>query len=415
MDAAQRRQGTIRRHLNNGPQTTQGGSGEDVVVVSAIRTPLCKARKGGLKDTPADDMVAAVLKGVLDKTGISPGDVGDIVMGSVMGSGSQRANECRIAMFFAGFPEEVPVRVVNRQCSSGLQAIADVVASIKAGYYDIGIAGGIESMTLNPMKWDGGVNPRIADSELAQSCLLPMGLTSENVAKKFGVTRLEQDQFAVSSHEKAIRANETGRFNDEIIPVHTKIVDKKTGETRQIVVSQDDGMRKGLTLEKVQKLRPAFDPNGSTTPGNASQLTDGAAACLLMKRSEAVRRGLPIMGKFASFSVVGLDPAIMGIGPALAIPEAVKSAGLEMQDINLYEINEAFASQAVYCVKKLGIDVNKVNVNGGAIAIGHPLGCTGARCTATLLHEMKKRGDKYGVVSMCIGSGMGAAAVFERD
>ena len=200
-------------------------------------------------------MVAAVLSGVLEKTGVAPGDVGDIVMGSVMGSGSQRANECRIAMFYSGFPKEVPVRVVNRQCSSGLQSIADVVASIKAGYYDIGIAGGIETMTHNPMAWDGGINPRIADSELAQSCLLPMGITSENVAKKFGVSRLEQDQFAVESHAKAARATETGRFNDEIIPVRTKFVDKKTGETKTIVVSQDDGFRKGLSLEKVQKLK----------------------------------------------------------------------------------------------------------------------------------------------------------------
>uniref|UniRef100_A0A7S2Z6C0 acetyl-CoA C-acyltransferase n=1 Tax=Chloropicon laureae TaxID=464258 RepID=A0A7S2Z6C0_9CHLO len=413
MEAAKRRQGTLRRHLAG--STTGLQSAEDVVIVCALRTPITKARKGGLKDTPADDMVAAVLSGVLNKTGISPGDVGDIVMGSVMGSGSQRANECRIAMFYSGFPEEVPVRVVNRQCSSGLQAIADVVASIKSGYYDIGIAGGIETMTKNPMSWDGGINPRIADVEKAQGCLLPMGITSENVAREFGVSRLVQDQFAVESHARAVRANETGRFADEIIPVHTKVVDKKTGEEKRVVVTHDDGMRKGLTLEKVQKLKPAFDPQGSTTAGNASQISDGAAACLLMKRSEAQRRGLPVLGTFRSFSVVGCDPKIMGIGPALAIPEAVKMAGLQTNDIDLFEINEAFASQATYCVKKLGLNPEKVNVNGGAIALGHPLGCTGARCTATLLHEMKKRGSKYGIVSMCIGSGMGAAAVFERE
>ncbi|WZN66628.1 3-ketoacyl-CoA thiolase [Chloropicon roscoffensis] len=408
MEAAKRRQGALRRHLT-------GKSEEDVVVVCALRTPITKARKGGLKDTPADDLVAAVLKGVLDKTGVAPSDIGDIVMGSVLGSGSQRANECRIAMFYAGFPEEVPVRVVNRQCSSGLQAIADVVASIRSGFYDIGIAGGIETMSSNPMAWDGSINPRISDFEKAQGCLLPMGLTSENVAKKYGITRLEQDKFAVESHARAIRATETGRFDDEILPVRTKFVDKKTGEEKQVVVAHDDGMRKGLSLEKVQKLKPAFDPEGSTTAGNASQISDGAAATLLMKRSEAQRRGLPILGTFRSFSAVGVDPSIMGIGPAVAIPEAVKAAGLQTSDIDLFEINEAFASQAFYSCKKLGLDLGRVNVNGGAIALGHPLGCTGARCTATLLHEMRKRGSKYGVVSMCIGSGMGAAAVFERE
>mmetsp|Transcript_179 Transcript_179/g.717 ORF Transcript_179/g.717 Transcript_179/m.717 type:complete len:409 (-) Transcript_179:95-1321(-) len=408
MEAAKRRQGALRRHLT-------GKTEEDVVVVCALRTPITKARKGGLKDTPADDLVAAVLKGVLDKTGVAPSDIGDIVMGSVLGSGSQRANECRIAMFYAGFPEEVPVRVVNRQCSSGLQAIADVVASIRSGFYDIGIAGGIETMSSNPMAWDGSINPRISDFEKAQGCLLPMGITSENVAKKYGITRLEQDKFAVESHARAVRATETGRFDDEILPVRTKFVDKKTGEEKQVVVAHDDGMRKGLSLEKVQKLKPAFDPEGSTTAGNASQISDGAAATLLMKRSEAQRRGLPILGTFRSFSAVGVDPSIMGIGPAVAIPEAVKAAGLQTSDIDLFEINEAFASQAFYSCKKLGLDLGRVNVNGGAIALGHPLGCTGARCTATLLHEMRKRGSKYGVVSMCIGSGMGAAAVFERE
>lgn len=408
MDKARKRQGVLRGHLS-------GKSDDDVVIVAALRTPITKARRGGLKDTPADDLVACVLQGILDKTGIAPGDIGDIVMGSVLGSGSQRANECRIAMFYAGFPEEVPVRVVNRQCSSGLQAIADVVASIRSGYYDIGIAGGIETMSSNPMAWDGSINPRISDYQKAQGCLLPMGLTSENVAKQFGVSRLEQDSFAVESHARAVRANESGRFVDEIIPVKTKFVDKKTGEEKQVVVSHDDGMRKGLTLEKVQKLKPAFDPEGSTTAGNASQISDGAAASLLMKRKEANRRGLPILGTFRSFSAVGVDPSIMGIGPAVAIPEAVKMAGLTTGDIDLFEINEAFASQATYSVKKLGLDTSKVNVNGGAIALGHPLGCTGARCTATLLHEMAKRKSKYGVVSMCIGSGMGAAAVFERE
>ncbi len=416
MENAARRISLTAKHFAAKPagQAAAQADGEDVVIVCSLRTPLCKARKGGLKDTPADDLVAHVLKGVIDRTGVRPAEIGDIVFGSVMGSGSQRANECRIAMFFAGFPEEVPVRVVNRQCSSGLQAIADVVASIKAGFYDVGIAGGVETMTANPMAWDGSINPRVAESAQAQSCLLPMGITSENVAAKFGVSREVQDRFALQSHAKAAAAQDTGRFDDEILPIRTKLVDPKSGEEHQVVVSKDDGIRRGLTFEKISKLRPAFSADGTTTAGNASQITDGAAACLLMRRSEAIRRGLPILGAFRSFSAVGCDPAIMGIGPALAIPDAARRAGIAVEDVDLFEINEAFASQATYCVKKLGIDQSKVNVNGGAIAIGHPLGCTGARCTATLLHEMAKRGSRYGIVSMCIGSGMGAAAVFER-
>mmetsp|Transcript_3403 Transcript_3403/g.8436 ORF Transcript_3403/g.8436 Transcript_3403/m.8436 type:complete len:378 (+) Transcript_3403:342-1475(+) len=377
---------------------------------------MCRARKGMLRDTPVDDLVATVLQGVLDRTGINPSEVGDIVIGSVLGSGSQRANECRIAMFYAGFPQEVPIRVVNRQCSSGLQAIADVAASIRCGYYDIGIAGGVETMSTNPMTWDGTVNPRINEFPNAASCMLPMGITSENVAERYGISRAQQDSFAVESHARAAKASDGGRFHDEIVPVRTKLrTSKDSDEVKQVVVTHDDGIRRGVSAEKLGKLRAVFVENGSTTAGNASQVTDGAAATLIMKRSEAMRRGLPVMGTLRSYAVVGVDPAVMGIGPAVAIPEACRRAGVDIQDIDLFELNEAFASQATYCIKKLGLDANKVNVNGGAIALGHPLGCTGTRCTATLLHEMAKRGSRYGIVSMCIGSGMGAAAVFERN
>ncbi|KAL4591052.1 hypothetical protein LXL04_004000 [Taraxacum kok-saghyz] len=390
--------------------------GDDVVIVAAYRSPLCKSKRGGFKDTYPDDILAPVLKALIEKTNVNPAEVGDIVVGSVLGPGSQRASECRMAAFYAGFPETVPIRTVNRQCSSGLQAVADVAAAIKAGFYDIGIGAGLESMTANPMAWEGSVNPKVKTMAQAQDCLLPMGITSENVAQQFSVTRQEQDQAAVDSHRKAAAATAAGRFKDEIIPIPTKIVDPKTGDETPVTVSIDDGIRPGVTLSDLAKLKPVFKKDGSTTAGTSSQVSDGAGAVLLMKRSLAMKKGLPILGVFRTFAAVGVPPAIMGIGPAVAIPAAVKAAGLELEDIDLFEINEAFASQYLYCQKKLQLDPHKINVNGGAMAIGHPLGATGARCVATLLHEMKRRGRdcRFGVVSMCIGTGMGAAAVFER-
>ncbi|KAJ6842770.1 3-ketoacyl-CoA thiolase 2, peroxisomal-like [Iris pallida] len=390
--------------------------GDDVVVVAAYRTAICKAKRGGFKDTYPEDLLTAVLKALVDKTKLNPNEVGDIVVGTVLAPGAQRANECRMAAFYARFPETVPIRTVNRQCSSGLQAVADVAAAIQAGFYDIGIGAGLESMTANQLAWEGPINPKSQDFKKAQDCLLPMGVTSENVAHRYGVTRQEQDQAAVESHRKAAAATAAGKFKDEIVPVTTKIVDPKTGEEKQVTISVDDGIRPETSLASLGKLRPVFKKDGSTTAGNASQVSDGAGAVLLMRRDVAMRKGLPVLGVFRSFVAVGVDPAVMGVGPAAAIPPAVKSAGLEIDDIDLFEINEAFASQFVYCSKKLGLDPAKVNVNGGAIALGHPLGATGARCVSTLLNEMSRRGKdcRFGVISMCIGSGMGAAAVFER-
>ncbi|KAB1203758.1 3-ketoacyl-CoA thiolase 2, peroxisomal [Morella rubra] len=410
--------------------------GDDVVIVAAHRTPICKAKRGGFKDTFADDLLAPVLKALIEKTNLNPNEVGDIVVGTVLAPGSQRASECRMAAFYAGFPETVPVRTVNRQCSSGLQAVADVAAAIRAGFYDIGIGAGLESMTANPMAWEGSVNPKVKIFEQAQSCLLPMGITSENVAHRFGVTRQEQDQAAVESHRRAAAASASGKFKDEIIPVPTRIVDPKTGDEKPVTISVDDGIRPNTSLSDLAKLKTVFKKDGTTTAGNSSQVSDGAGAVLLTKRSVALQKGLPILGVFRTFAAVGVDPSIMGVGPAVAIPAAVKTAGLELDDIDLFEINEAFASQFVYCRNKLGLDPEKINVNGGAMALGHPLGATGwvsfwgrkirtdmfrlgvcgARCVATLLHEMKRRGRdcRFGVVSMCIGTGMGAAAVFER-
>ncbi|XP_010439770.1 PREDICTED: 3-ketoacyl-CoA thiolase 5, peroxisomal isoform X2 [Camelina sativa] len=392
--------------------------GDDIVIVAAYRTAICKAKRGGFKDTLPDDLLASVLKAVVERTSLDPSEVGDIVVGTVLAPGSQRAMECRVAAYFAGFPDTVPIRTVNRQCSSGLQAVADVAASIRAGYYDIGIGAGVESMSTDSMPGGGfqTSNPRALEFPKARDCLLPMGVTSENVAKRYGVTREEQDMAAVESHKRAAAAIASGKLKDEIIPVATKIVDPETKAEKAIVVSVDDGVRPNSNMADLAKLKTVFKKDGSTTAGNASQISDGAGAVLLMKRSLAMKKGLPILGVFRSFAVTGVDPSVMGIGPAVAIPAATNLAGLNVSDIDLFEINEAFASQYVYSCKKLDLDMKKVNVNGGAIAIGHPLGATGARCVATLLHEMKRRGKdcRFGVVSMCIGTGMGAAAVFER-
>ncbi|CAK7336221.1 unnamed protein product [Dovyalis caffra] len=414
MEKAINRQRVLLDHLrsSNNYESSLSASGclardraacaDDVVIVAAYRTPICKSKRGGFKDTPADDLLAPVLKALIEKTNLDPKEVGDIVVGSTLAPGSQRASECRMAAFYA---ETVPIRIVNRKCSSGLQAVVDVAASIKAGFYEIGIGAGLESMTVNSRAWVGDVNPKVKNFLKAQDCLLPMGVTSENVAHYFGVTRQEQDQAAVDSHRKAAAATASGRFNDEIISVATKIVDPKTGHEKPIMVSVDDGIRPNTSLADLGRLKAVFKEDGTTTAGNSSQVSDGAGAVLLMKRSVAMCKGLPILGIFRTFAVVGVDPAIMGIGPAVAIPAAVKAAGLELQDIDLFEINEAFASQFAYCCKKLELDPQKINVNGGAIAIGHPLGATGARCVATLLHEMKRRGRKcrLGMVSMCVG------------
>jgi acetyl-CoA acyltransferase 1 len=386
---------------------------DDIVIVSALRTPICKAKRGQFKDTFPIDLLAAVLKATIDKTNIDPKLIQDIQVGTVLPPGGG-ATQARMAMFLAGFPEEVPIATVNRQCSSGLQAFVNIANSIKSGMIDIGIAAGVESMSQNDMMATvGELSPKIFDNPKARECLMTMGETSENVAEKFGITREEQDQMALESQEKAFKAQNEGRFKNEIIPVTTTIKDNE-GNEKTIVVTKDDGVRK-TTKEALAKLKPVFKEGGSTTAGNSSQMSDGAAAVLVMKRSTAKKLNLPILGIFHSFAVIGVPPSLMGIGPAYAIPLALEKAKLKKEDIDIYEINEAFASQAVYCVKKLGIPMSKVNPNGGAIALGHPLGCTGARQIATLLYELKRTNGRYGIVSMCIGTGMGAAAVFELE
>lgn len=385
--------------------------------MSPIRTAIGRAKRGSFKDTALDDLlrpVLARLREVVEAHGVSASAVGDIVIGTVLPRGSTGATQVRVASLLAGFPEEVPCTTVNRQCSSGLQAIANVAGAIKAGYYEMGVAGGVESMSANPMSWDGGINMEAVAHDSAKGCYMSMGQTSEEVASRWNISRATQDQFAARSHELAAKAQEQGKFKDEIVVVEAEVEDKE-GNKKKVVVANDEGIRKGTTVEKLGKLRAVFQADGSTTAGNASQLSDGAAGTLVMKRSFAVKHGFPIMGTLRSFAAVGVEPAVMGIGPAAAIPAALEQAGISTADVGVFEINEAFASQATYCVAKLGINPDLVNPNGGAIALGHPLGCTGARMTATLLHEMKRRGSRYGVVSMCIGSGMGAAAVYELE
>ncbi|KAL9183099.1 hypothetical protein ACHAXT_004886 [Thalassiosira profunda] len=394
----------------------------DAVIVQAVRTPLCRARKGGLAELPPSALLSAVLHGVLlkhpqqatatagrDEYLIPPDAVQDVCVGNVL-SPPTAAVAFRMAALSAGLPHTTSLSTVNRQCSSGLQAIANIAHAIRCGSIDVGIGAGVESMSANPMHklyenhppevdWDAMQN--CSNAKEVMDCLVPMGKTSENVSKKYGLDRRTLDELAARSHQKAARAQATGKFISEIVPV---------GD-----VDRDDGIRPSTTADKLAKLKPVFDKNGSTTAGNSSQLTDGAAAVLLMSREEAMRRRLPIMGCWKSYAVEGVPPRIMGVGPVFAIPSALAKASLSTDDIDVYEINEAFASQAHYSIETLRLDPDKVNPNGGAIALGHPLGCTGARLVVSLLNEMRRERKRTGVVSMCIGTGMGAAAVLEVD
>ncbi|XP_068582659.1 3-ketoacyl-CoA thiolase B, peroxisomal-like [Cebidichthys violaceus] len=387
-------------------------SPEDVVVVHGRRTAIGKAKRGAFKDTTPDELLSAVMTAVLADVGLSPDKLGDVCVGNVLQPGAG-ALMARVAHFLSGFPETVPTYTVNRLCSSGLQAVFNIAGAIRSRSIDLGLACGVESMSLRETGVPGDLSSRLMDVDKARDCIIPMGITSENVAERFGVSREKQDAFALSSQQKAARAQSARLFQQEIVPVTTRCVDDQ-GNERVAAVSEDDGIRAGTTLAGLSKLRPAFKPGGSTTAGNSSQVSDGAAAVLIGRRSAVEVLGLPVMGVLRASAVVGVPPDVMGIGPAFAIPAALKQAGLTVADIDVFEINEAFASQAVYCVEKLGIPLEKVNPNGGAIALGHPLGCTGARQVVTLLNELRRRGRRaYGVVSMCIGTGMGAAAVFE--
>jgi acetyl-CoA acyltransferase len=384
----------------------------EVVVCAAVRSAVGKSGRGSLKDTRPDELLGQVMAGVLARLpGLDPKRIDDVVIGTAMPEAEQGMNVARIGSFIAGIPDSVPAITINRFCSSGLQALAQGAASIAAGWQDVVLAGGIESMSQVAM---GGQKPSPHPGlmETRPEAYTPMGITAEIVADRFSVSRADQDSFAVSSHRKALDAINSGKFVDEIVPIKTRV--SVDGVWKDITFATDEGPRADTSMEGLTKLRPAFKQGGTVTAGNSSQTSDGAAAVVIASREAAESMGLPILAVLRAYQVAGVPPEIMGIGPVAAIPKALAMAGLTVNDIDLYEINEAFAAQAVYCVRELGIDPARVNVNGGAIALGHPLGCTGAKLTATLLAEMARRGSRYGVVSMCIGGGMGAAAVFER-
>jgi acetyl-CoA acyltransferase len=387
----------------------------EAVIVAGARTPVGKAKKGTLAHVRPDDLGALVVKETLKRAGNYEGNIDDLIIGCAMPEAEQGNNMARNIGALAGLPYTVPAITINRFCSSGLQAIAYAAQGIMLGTTDTAIAGGAESMSLIPMMGHV-VRPNIKLAETAPQYYMGMGHTAEQVAQKYGISREDQDAFAVRSHQRAAKAIAEGKFVDEIVPVDVTIRtlgnDNKLVE-KTIQFSQDEGVRPDTNLQTLGKLRPAFSVTGSVTAGNASQTSDGAAALMIMDREKAESLGLKPLAKFRSFAVGGVPPEIMGVGPVVAIPKALKLAGLQVSDINLFELNEAFASQSLQVIRELGLNEEIVNVNGGAIALGHPLGCTGAKLTLSLIHELKRRNEQFGVVTMCIGGGMGAAGVFE--
>jgi acetyl-CoA acyltransferase len=387
---------------------------KEVVIVSYARTPFCKANKGLLKDTRPDTMAAEAIKAALERAkGVKPDMIEDVVLGCAMPEGEQGMNVARIASLLAGLPESVPAMTVNRFCSSGLQTISQVAERIMLGAIDVGIAGGTESMSMVPM---GGNKPSANPKMMEEmpEVYIPMGTTAENVAKRFDVSREDQDRFALRSNQRSVDAWERGFMQGEVVPVHTEVINRD-GTRKEVTVSKDEGPRPDTSMEALAKLPTVFDrKNGSVTPGNASQLTDGAAAVVLMSKDKADELGLEPMGYYRGFQVAGVAPDIMGIGPVPAVRKLLKKHDMSIEDIDLFELNEAFGSQSVYSARELGLDLDKVNVNGGAISLGHPLGVSGTRMTGTILRALEEQDGRFGVVTMCIGGGMGAAGLFER-
>jgi acetyl-CoA acyltransferase len=387
----------------------------EAVIVAAKRTPVGRAKRGVLKYTRPEDMGKLVIDALLKETGVDGKDVEDLVVGCAMPEGEQGMNIARMVGYYSNLPMEVPAVTVNRFCSSGLETIAIAAARIVAGYQDIVIAGGVETMSMIPMGGNKIVgHPEIMDKKV--EVYTTMGNTAELVLERFGaeydLTRKDMDEFATQSHMKAIAAQKAGKFKDQLVPV--PYVTWENGKKIEGVLTEDEGPRADTSVEGLAKLKPAFKTDGQVTAGNSSQMDDAAAFVMIMSEAEAKKRGLKIWASFRNYQVVGVDPAVMGIGPAFAIPKVLEKSGVKLEEIDLFEINEAFASQALYSVRKVGINPEKVNVNGGAIALGHPLGCTGAKLTTQLVYEMEARKSRYGIVSMCIGGGMGAAGLFER-
>lgn len=384
----------------------------DIVVADAVRSAVGRAKKGSLANRRPDELAGEVVKALLARNPqVKPEMVEDLILGCSFPEGEQGMNVARLVGDLGGLPSETSGMTINRFCSSGLQAIALGSGSIAAGYNDVVIAGGLESMTMVPMT---GNKPSMSPELMAKhpEAYTPMGITAENVANRFDISRQAQDEFAVRSHEKALAAIERGAFEDEIVPVHGVKYDQH-GERVLFEFKVDELPRRGTTFEALSKLRPSFSAKGSVTAGNSSPLSDGAAATLVMSAEKAEQLGVTPLGYFRSFATAGVDPAIMGIGPVPAVKRLLEKNDLTLDDIDLIELNEAFASQSIYVQQELGIPNEKLNVNGGAIALGHPLGCTGAKLTATALNELKRRGGKRAIVTMCIGGGMGAAGLFE--
>ncbi|MBE5089654.1 acetyl-CoA C-acetyltransferase [Bacillus bombysepticus] len=386
----------------------------EAVIVAGARTPIGKAKRGSLKTVRPDDLGALVVKETLKRANYE-GPIDDLIFGCAMPEAEQGLNMARNIGGLAGLSYDVPAITINRYCSSGLQSIAYGAERIMLGHSEAVLSGGAESMSLVPMMGHV-VRPNSRLVEAAPEYYMGMGHTAEQVAVKYGISREEQDAFAVRSHQRAAKALAAGNFADETVPVDVTLrsvgLNNKLQE-ETITFAQDEGVRAETTLDILGKLRPAFNVRGSVTAGNSSQMSDGAASVLLMDREKAVSDGMKPLAKFRSFAVAGVPPEVMGIGPIAAIPKALKLAGLDLSDIGLFELNEAFASQSIQVIRELGLDEEKVNVNGGAIALGHPLGCTGAKLTLSLIHEMKRRNEQFGIVTMCIGGGMGAAGVFE--
>jgi acetyl-CoA acyltransferase len=388
----------------------------EAVVLDCLRTPVGKAPKGTLRNTRPDDLAAIVIRRLL-KTypAVSPEEIDDVILGCAMPEAESGMNVARIAALRAGLPDSVPGVTINRFCSSGLQAIAMAADRIRSGGAQIIIAGGTESLSMIPMAGNKfAPNPWMVD-HLPQ-IYMGMGLTAEQVRKKYGVTREDADQFALRSHQHALRAQAEGKFDEEIVPVTIESTTLTNGAPRHhtTTFAKDEGPRADTSLEALAKLKPVFQSDGTVTAGNSSQTSDGAAAAIVMSDKKAEALGLKPMARFISFAVAGVPPEIMGIGPVVAIPKALAMAGLKTEDIGVIELNEAFAAQALAVIRKASLDLDRVNPNGGAIALGHPLGCTGAKLTATILREMHRKDTRYGMVTMCIGGGQGAAGIFEN-
>jgi acetyl-CoA acyltransferase len=390
---------------------------KDAVIVSAVRTPVGKAKRGGLATVRPDEMAATAIQELLRRTpNLDPAQVEDVVFGCAFPEGEQGLNMARMIALRAGLPDSVPAETINRYCASGVQSIAHVAYAVQAGQIETGIAGGAESMTMVPMAgYKFSPNPYFAQ-ELPHY-YTNMGLTAENISQKYGVSREDQDEFSLKSHQKAAQAVNSGLFDPELISIEVELSELDAHERpakRNFTVKRDEGPRADTNLESLSRLKPAFKEGGTVTAGNSSQMSDGAAVVMVMSAEQAAELGLTPLARFVSFAVSGVPPELMGIGPVVAIPKALKLAGLNQNDIDLIELNEAFAAQSLAVIRQLELDESRINVNGGAIALGHPLGCTGTKLTTQLIYEMGRRKSKYGMVTMCIGGGMGAAAIFEN-